>query len=98
MKAIAKMTMGKRPAEDEEVTLVQPVRELEDGFIKPVFDLSLLPCDVGFDLRVHREIKVTLPEVDSLQVRYMHRSESRVMLCTPAEAKEVLEKVGYTVA
>lgn len=60
---------------------------------REVVDLSVLPIDVGFDLRLHK-IAVTVP-ADTRSAAYDDRGTERIVRGSPAEIAAALTAAGY---
>lgn len=60
-------------------------------------ELSYTPIDVGFDLRVHKEIAVDLPAAAKILVKYMDGETERTFEGTPSQVADELDRCGYRV-
>lgn len=61
-------------------------------------DSDYTPINIGFDLRIHDDIALELPQGDHLRIRYADGQENRVVEGTPEEVTKVLRKAGYHIA
>lgn len=60
-------------------------------------DASYTPIDVGFDLRLHPDTALVLPQGTHIRVRYMEGSKEREVEGGQQTVAEALRKAGYRV-
>lgn len=65
--------------------------------MKDEIDASYVPIDVGFDLRLHEDLAVKLPEGEQLRVLFMRGDDVCEVEGSPRVVAEALRKAGYRV-
>jgi hypothetical protein len=83
----ARKTTGRKPATK------RPVRRAAE-----TVDASYTSLDVGFDLRLHRDMVIRLPAGARLSVRYQDREDNeQTFTGTRVAVRERLRRMGYRV-